>query len=76
MKQFWGVVSILVLIGAIVFVAHEVKAQSKESSSEGDLKKVLDRLDKIDTQLQLISENQDKMFVELRRGRYFTTHRA
>lgn len=77
MKKLTLVFSVLILISsAIIFFSQRVNAQTKENDSEKALAVITTRLEKIETQLETVLDNQQKMLVELRRGRYFTTHRA
>ncbi len=62
---------LLVPIFIFMFANNNVNAQSG-LSTEQSLANISERLDKMESQLNLVLENQEKIFYELRRGRYFT----
>ena len=74
MKKGFLISGFLILILAVAFVSFkDVLAQSNNQSPDAaDMQAVKDKLDKIESDIQTMLENQEKMFVELRRGRYFT----
>lgn len=73
MKKRFLISGLLILILTVAFVSfRDVLAQSNQSPEAADLQAIKDKLDKIESDLQVVLENQEKTFVELKRGRYFT----
>lgn len=74
MKKSFLISGLFILILAVALISfRNVWAQSNNQSSDaGDIQAIKDKLDKIESDIQVMLENQEKMFVELRRGRYFT----
>lgn len=70
-----ALLSFLVIVGifSIMLISRQVDAQQAQGADdESKLTQIMDRLDKIESQLEEVLENQQQMFVEFRRGRYFT----
>ncbi len=73
MKKIFLISGFLILILAAAFFSfRDVLAQSNQAPETSDLQAIKDKLDKIESDLQIVLENQEKTFVELKRGRYFT----
>ena len=75
MKKFIGISAFfLAVLFLLIFLGREGGAQSQsgDDKTQSDMAQIIERLDKIEAQLDLILENQEKTFAELQRGRYFT----
>ncbi|GEM_PF-3341886 len=76
MKKYAGIFAVsAIAILALALLSREVisQAQAQDAASENtQFSQLMDRLDKIESQLEEILENQQQTFAELKRGRYFT----